>query len=191
MTPDYRLRPEHDINEVFEDVRAFRKSVETGEAQKVLGETLPGLELVVNNLLVGGDSAGGSIAIQTALRDLTSLSVKVLYVQYAALDLVSFLHVPETLEPGLGHIASYTASYPYSLVEEHLAASNPQRIFTRVKFATRMPLFRALIQASRFCDISGEHTWFDPMTCLDSAGKMPPILLCHSKDDEEVSISLE
>lgn len=110
---------------------------------------------------------------------MTKLPIKVLFIQYPALDLATLLRVPET-----------TAQSPYSLVEEHLAALEPGKICTRAKFGTRMDLHRAMVQANKFCDISGEQAWVDPMVSLETAPNLPPILLCHSQEDEAVCVAI-
>lgn len=185
LTPDYRLRPEHEMTDGIDDVRSFWKWVEQ-DAQQILQQSIPGLELDVRNLLVGGESAGGYHTAQTALLGMTKLPIKVLFIQYPATDLESLLDVSENVENDMRH----TPFVPYSLVEEHLAALEPGKICTRAKFGTRMDLHRAMIQANKFCDISGEKAWINPMRSLETAPKLPPILLYHSKEDEAVGFAI-
>lgn len=168
----------------IDDIRSFWKWVEQ-DAQSILQESIPELELDVNNLLVGGESAGGYHTAQTALLGMTKLSIRVLFIQYPALDLKDAFGIPE--DPS-SHPA-FTPRVPYSVVEEHLAGLEPGKICTRARFGTRMDLHRAMIQANKFCDISGENAWIDPMTSLETAPKLPPILLYHSKEDEAVCIT--
>ncbi|RYP20230.1 hypothetical protein DL765_002904 [Monosporascus sp. GIB2] len=187
LTPDYRLRPEHEMTDVIEDIRCFWRWVEW-DAQKVLRESLQEIELDVTNLLVGGDSAGGYLTLQTALLGMTSLPIKVLFVQYPSLDMASMLGLAdESDQPGAEASVLLSDKVPYSVVEHHLAALEPGKICTRAKFGARMHLLSAMLLAKRFCDISGDNAYFDPMTSLETAGKLPPILLYHSKDDEWVS----
>lgn len=190
LTPDYRLRPEHEMTDGIDDVRSFWKWVEH-EAQQVLQQSIPGLELDMSNLLVGGESAGGYYAAQTALLGMTQLPIKVLFIQYPGIDLGALLNIQENMT--LGEVKldyRLTPHVPYSLIEEHLAGLEPGKICTRAKFGTRMDLHRAMIQANKFCDISGDRAWIDPMSSVETAPKMPPILLVHSKDDEAVCIAM-
>ncbi|RYP77751.1 hypothetical protein DL769_003317 [Monosporascus sp. CRB-8-3] len=184
LTPDYRLRPEHEIADGIEDVRSFWKWVEQ-DAQQVLRKSFPDLELDVADLLVAGESAGGYHTMQTVLLGMTSLPIKVLFAQYPVLDMAGILG--PAVEPGAEASASVSVGVPYSVVEDHLAALEPGQICARAKFRTRMHLMDAMLLARRFCDISGDRAWIDPMTSLETAGKLPPILLYHSKDDELVS----
>ncbi|KEF51957.1 uncharacterized protein A1O9_11947 [Exophiala aquamarina CBS 119918] len=187
LTPDYRLRPEHEMTDGLDDVRSFWKWVEQ-EAQQVLRQAILGLELDARNLLVGGESAGGYYTAQTAMLRMTQLPIKVLFIQYPGIDLGKLLNIPEnrTLEE-IKLDYRLTPPLPYSLIEEHLAGLEPGKICTRAKFGTRMDLHRAMIQAGKFCDISGDRAWIDPMSSVETAPKMPPILLVHSKEDEAVS----
>lgn len=96
LTPDYRIRPEHEITDLLEDIGSFWKWIERGDAQQVLRDSLSNraLQLDAHNLLVGGESGGGYITAQTALLGLTDLPIKVLFVQYPALDLARILAEP-------------------------------------------------------------------------------------------------
>ncbi|RYP40339.1 hypothetical protein DL768_010644 [Monosporascus sp. mg162] len=186
VTPDYRLRPEHEMAEGIEDIRSFWQWVER-DAQQVLRKSLLDLELDVANLLVAGESAGGYHTMQTALLNMTTLPIKVLFVQYPSLDMEGLLRLEDELgQAGAEESALSSVKVPYSAVEDYLAALEPGKVCARAKFGTRMHIMSAMLQAKRFCDISGDKAWIDPMTSLETAGKLPPILLYHSKDDEKV-----
>lgn len=185
LTPDYRLRPEHEITEGLDDLRSFWQWIEQRDAQQVVHKSYPDLELDVNNLLVGGESAGGYLTLQTALLPLTKLPINILFVQYPVADVAGCINPPDL--DGDEVPGAWLHPYPYSVVEEHLAALKPGKICTRAKFGGRMTLHFALTHAGRLVDISGDKAWLDPMSSLDTAGPLPPILLYHSKEDEAVS----
>lgn len=185
LTPDYRLCPDHELTDALDDIRSFWQWIEQGGAQQVVHKSYPDLHLDVNNLLVGGESAGGYLTVQTALLALTKLPISILFVQYPAVDLASCIKPPDP--DGDEMPGAWTHPYPYLIVEEYLAALEPGKICTRAKFDSRMPLHFAMIQASRFVDISGDRAWLDPMSSLDTAGQLPPILLYQSREDEAVS----
>ncbi|KKZ62317.1 hypothetical protein EMCG_00391 [[Emmonsia] crescens] len=180
LAPDYRLRPEHEIVDGVEDTRSFWKWVEQ-EMPRVVYQSIPSLELDLSNLLVCGESSGGCHAAQTALLDMTSLSIKALFLQYPVVDLGGFCRMPETR---VEEAAKMLEVYPYSLVEEHMAAIEPGKICSRAKFGTRGQLCGALLMARQLCDLSGDKAWIDPMISLETAGNIPPILLYHSKGDQ-------
>ena len=76
---------------------------------------------------------------------------------------------------------------PYSKVEDALSAARMEGVIrTRAPFGSRMRLLWGLLQAGKFCDLEKEGDMVDPMRALDYAGKLPPVLLYHSKDDEAV-----
>lgn len=184
LTPDYRLRPEHEITEGLDDLRSFWQWIEQRDAQQVVHKSYPDLELDVNNLLVGGESAGGYLTLQTALLPLTKLPINILFVQYPVADVAGCINPPDL--DGDEVPGAWLHPYPYSVVEEHLAALKPGKICTRAKFGGRMTLHFALTHAGRLVDISGDKAWLDPMSSLDTAGPLPPILLYHSKEDEAI-----
>lgn len=176
------------MTDSVDDIRSFWKWIEQGNAQKLLKERFPGLDLDVNNLLVGGESAGGYMTAQTGLLGLTKLSIKVLFIQYPCVALARHL---ETKEDKKGQLfGPFKTPYPYSIVQEHLASLKPGQICTRAKFGSRMPLVCAMVQAGKFCDLTGDNSYLDPMSSLETAGKLPPILLYASTEDEAVSTPL-
>lgn len=168
-----------------DDGRSFWKWVEHGEAQKALGETLPNLELDVSNLLVGGESGGGYLTLQTALLGMTDLPIKVLFVQYPAAHLAKHFKIPWDPHPEAEALDE--AAHPYSIVDEYMAKAKSGTICARAKFGSKMDVFHAVRFAGKFVDVSGDNAWLDPMSSLETSRKLPPILLYHSKGDEAVS----
>jgi acetyl esterase/lipase len=173
----------------IDDVRSFWKWIEQ-EVQRILQNSPLAINLDVRNLLIGGESAGGYHTAQTALLGMTTLPIKVLFVQYPGIDLDSMLQAPDKLGDKAEQNALFDEEVPFSVVEEHLASVAPGTVCARAKFGTRMHLMRSLVQAGKFCDFSGDRAWISPMNSLDTAPKLPPILLYHSKEDEAVSTDI-
>lgn len=185
LTPDYRLMPEHDTPDAINDIKCFWEWTEQGEAQKAIRQVYPAIDLDETNLLVGGESAGGYMAAQTALLKLTTLPIKLLFLQYPCLNLTNYTAIPDVV--GEASTGIFAEVFPFSIVEEHLAAQEWGLVRTRAPFGSRMHLHCALVQAGRFCDTSG---WLDPVNSLETAGRLPPTLLYQSKEDEYVSASI-
>ena len=184
LTPDYRLRPEHQVADGLEDLKSFWQWVEDGSAQRVLNTSLPDITIDANNLMVAGESWGGYLTAQTALLGLTSLPIKMLFMQYPALDLTELTRV-EGISEEMLKIGMWAERVPYTEVEDHLAGVEKGKLVTRAPFGTRMRLSAGIVQAGKFWDAEKEAA-LCPTRALDSAGKMPPILLYHSQEDEAV-----
>ncbi|KAG7284296.1 hypothetical protein NEMBOFW57_010665 [Staphylotrichum longicolle] len=184
LTPDYRLRPEHQLTDGVEDIQCFWRWIEDGSAQQLLNTSLPDVVVDAGNLLVGGDSTGGHIAVTTALIPLTSLPIKVLFLQYPTLDMTDVTRTEEVSE-AMQRSAVWAESVPYSEVEDHLANHEKGAVRSRATFGSRMRLLVGLLQAGKFWDAEKDAKRLCPMRLLENgAAKLPPILLYHSKEDE-------
>lgn len=186
LTPDYRLRPEHELHEALEDIESFWKWIEDGSAQNMLLTSLPDTTIDAANLMVAGESAGGHLVAMTGLLRLTKLPMKVMIMQYPALDLPSILGRLEDVPEEMRMVKLWSENVPYSEIEDHLDTVEKGKLCTRVPFGTRMRLHAAMVQAGKFCDVDKVGEQLDPMRALERAGPLPPILLYHSKDDDYV-----
>lgn len=196
IAPDYRLRPEHELADGVQDSRDFWRWLEDGGAQAALTSiassptvtaTADGaVVLDASNLVVVGESAGGYHAAQVALLGMTSLPIKCLIIQYPELRMAEKTREEFERKEGSSRPV-WPEKFPYSVVEEHLARLEPGHVCARAPFGTRMHLLAALMQAGKMADFEGDNAYLDPWVSLETAGKLPPILLYHSKEDEAVS----
>lgn len=169
----------------MEDIHSFWQWIEDGSAQRVLSTSLPDVNLDAGNLMVAGESTGGHIAAVTALLPLTSLPIKVLFLQYPTLNLTDVARA-ENVSEVMQKSGLWSESVPYSEVEGCLRAhaKNGSTLRTRAGFGSRMRLLMGMLQADKFWDETRDAERLCPMRALDNAGKLPPILLYHSKGDE-------
>lgn len=151
----------------------------------MLKTSLPSTTIDTNNLMVAGESYGGYLTAQTALLGMTSLPMKVLFIQYPALNMTEILRVEGISEEVL-KTGTWTERVPYSEVEDYLRDAEKGKLCTRATFGTRMRLSFALVQAGKYWDEETDAASLCPTRALDRTGKMPPILLYHSKEDKAV-----
>lgn len=133
-------------------------------------------ELDVNNTAVTGESAGGHLAVQSALLAMTRNTLRVVIPMYPALDLTGALE----------HMKREIEYRPVSILEDYLASSQ-QKVLTRTRNGVRMELACSMMQNDRLVDVTGPHAYLDPLQSLESAGAQPPFLLAHGKTDTSVS----
>ena len=183
LTPDYRLRPEHQVTEGIEDIQSFWQWIEDGSAQQVLNTSLPNVTVDARNLMVAGESAGGYIAVTTALLPLSSLPIKALFLQYPTLNMTDVTRI-ENISEAMQKSGLWSESVPYSELEDFLAHVEKGTLRTRANFGSRMRLLMGMVQAGKFWDETRDAERLCPMRTLVSAGMLPPILLYHSKEDE-------
>jgi acetyl esterase/lipase len=166
----------------IEDVQSFWRWIEDGSAQRALNSSLPDVTIDSGNLMVAGESAGGHIAIETALLRLTSLAIKVLFLQYPTLNMTDVLSL--SASEAMQKSGLWSEHVPYSEVEDYLAGVQKGTLRTRATYGSRMRLAMGLLQAGKFWDEGRDAERLCPMRALDTAGKLPPILLYHSKGDD-------
>lgn len=177
-------RPEHQLTDGVEDIRSFRRWIEDGSAQQLLNTPLPDVVIDTGNLLVGGDSIGGHIAVTTALLPLTSLPIRVLFLQYPALDMTDVTRT-ENISEAMQRSTVGAESVPYCEVEDYLANHEKGAVRSRAIFGSRMRLLMGMLQAGKFWDAERDAERLCPMQVLkEGAAKLPPILLYHSQEDE-------
>ncbi|KAK3306719.1 Alpha/Beta hydrolase protein [Chaetomium strumarium] len=188
LTPNYRLRPEHQLTDGMDDIHSFWQWVEDGSAQRALSTSRPDVAVDVGNLMVAGESTGGHIAVLTALLPLTSLAINVLFLQYPTLNLTDVARAHNDVSEAMQKSGLWAERVPYSEVEDclraHAQSEKQGTLRTRAAFGSRMRLLMGMLQAGRFWDEERDGDRLCPMRALDRAGKLPPILLYHSKGDE-------
>jgi acetyl esterase/lipase len=149
----------------------------------VLKATLPNVTIDARNLMVAGESTGGYIAMVTALLPLSSLPIKVLFLQYPTLNMTDVTRA-DNISEVMRRSGLWSESVPYSEVEDCLAHAEKGTLRTRANFGSRMRLLMGMLQAGKFWDETRDAERLCPLRALDRAGALPPILLYHSKGDE-------
>ncbi|KAK9422916.1 putative Alpha/Beta hydrolase protein [Seiridium unicorne] len=172
VTPDYRLMPESQFNDIDDDLRDFWLWVENDL------EKLPGLYLDASNVAIVGESAGGYLAAQSVLRGF-SKKAAVVMLQYPALSIQRHMDT--------WAIAPADQIVPITVLDYYVAKMVPGKVLTRTPCGTRMDLAKASIQSRRLVDLS-KYPQLDPITSLGTAERIPPIFLFHGVDDSSVPV---
>lgn len=176
VSPDYRLMPESQFSDIIDDLRDFWHWVEHDFKE------LSGLRVDLSNLAIVGESAGGYLAAQSVLLGLSS-QVAIVMLQYPALAIQSLLD-----SVAQGESDCNAQKVAVSVLDEYLAKVDPSTLLTRALFGSRMDIALASIKSGRLVDLT-RYPHFDPMTSLETAGKVPPIFLFHGLDDTSVAAS--
>ncbi|KAH6654840.1 Alpha/Beta hydrolase protein [Truncatella angustata] len=171
VSPDYRLMPESQFQDIADDLRDFWRWVDTDF------EALPGLDVDTSNLAIVGESAGGHLSALSVLLGF-SKQAAVVMLQYPALairkhcDYVTRAPAPQV---------------PVSVLDTYLANVDPSKLLTRAEFATRMDLAYASGQSGRLVDLD-RYPHLDPIKSLETADRIPPVFLFHGTNDTSVSV---
>lgn len=179
ITPDYRLRPETDWEDIMDDIRDFWTWVENN-LPIYLRENYGPVEADLHDVAVTGESAGGYYTVQSGLLGMYRHGFNVLVCGYPLIDVAEHLRRLEASKEKI----------PLSVLESHMHNLTEQtRFLSRTPYGTRMRLAASMMMNGRFVDLSGKNAYLDPMTSLESAPPLPPIVLMHSREDESVSFT--
>jgi acetyl esterase/lipase len=186
IAPNYRLIPEHNGKDIMSDLRDFWKWYDE-QLERFVESSEPGVELDKGKLLVGGDSAGGLVALQSAL--VTDIGregrIKALLCQYPMTD-----KLERPFEDTFKDIPSPKSSY----IDEHIASIKPNTVLSSAVPpiedlpTSRIQLSYALAAHGRWLEFYGTDKELLPITAIEGASSFPPALIVHGKQDTLVSI---
>ncbi|KAF2000505.1 alpha/beta-hydrolase [Amniculicola lignicola CBS 123094] len=180
VLPNYRLLPEHNGYDILSDLFTFWTWY-TNSLPSYLSSIAPGLELDTDKLLVSGDSAGGFMALQSALSTPKGM-IKAVIAQY-----------PMTQ----GLTRKRTATFfdrpapPDSVLEEHLANMKPGDIVSGAFPPARLDMSYTIAATKRWYEFFGPDSGSDlhPITRIETAKFFPPTVIFHGEDDSAVAIA--
>lgn len=177
VLPNYRLAPEHNGDDILEDIADFwtwfRSSLPTYVASKA-----PSIELNFSKVLVSGDSAGSWCALQSIL-SLPQSTFKACLIQYPVTN--AFPTSPDDIL--FGH-----AIPPKEVLDEFLAGIVPGTIISSAIPPARDWMSPMLRAHGRWAEVFGNGKHLMPDTRLDDAKFFVPTYIIHGKDDTVVPV---
>ncbi|KAJ8101952.1 Alpha/Beta hydrolase protein [Lipomyces tetrasporus] len=180
VMPDYRLLPESTGADINADVADFWTWVHRDLAS-FLYSSGSGINVDIEKLLVVGESAGGYLAIQSAL---SQPSISAAIAAYPMIDLKSDFYSKAFEKPIMG-----SAMLPASIIDEHITDMSPGQIVSSAEPPARVGLAFAIVQQGRFMDFfgNGPPALF-PMEQVEHIQSVPPLFIFHGRDDTAVPV---
>ncbi|KAH6882072.1 Alpha/Beta hydrolase protein [Alternaria rosae] len=182
VLPNYRLIPEHSGADILEDLSDFWKWFNAGAVDKFLNSqpTIKdsGISLDYGQTLVTGDSAGGYMALMSALTQPRD-SFKAVFAQY---PMTNYLRC-EKVDMFFGYPAP-----PESIIAQHLAAVKPGAIVTSGTQPERMGLSYALAAYGHYLTYFGSDEKMWPIALVEEKKWLPPTWIVHGDADSAVSV---
>ncbi|KAK9374658.1 Alpha/Beta hydrolase protein [Lipomyces chichibuensis] len=178
VTPDYRLLPESSGADIIEDVSDFwvwlRRDFPT-----FLSSSGSGVNVDLEKVLVVGESAGGYLAIQSAL---SQPKISAAIAAYPMIDLKSDFYTKLFVKPIFGG-----PMLPPNIIDEHITKCTPNQIVSSADPPDRGELAFAIVQQGRFMEFfgNGPPALF-PMEQLEHLQLVPPLFIFHGRDDTAV-----
>jgi acetyl esterase/lipase len=179
VLPNYRLIPESSGSDILEDLSDFWTWFHAGNVDKYLASQQDApIELDYAHVLCTGDSAGGYMALMSALTQPQS-SINAVLAQY---PMTNYLRVERTGfffgEPALG---------PEEL-EKHIASLKPGAIVSSAPPPARGNLAYPMGAYDRYLEFFGEDKKLWPVHLIEERDWMPPMWIIHGDADSVVSV---
>ena len=134
------------------------------------------------HVLAVGDSAGGWLAMQSALRQPAG-SIKAVIGLYPQLDLRDDFYNTKFDKDILG-----MPMLPDEIIDAHVAAMAPGAVVTSDTQPSRMQLTYSMIQNGRMVEFLGESRELFPIEIVALAEEMPAVLILHGREDSIVPV---
>ncbi|KAL5514545.1 hypothetical protein ACEPAG_1861 [Sanghuangporus baumii] len=200
VNPDYRLLPEARTDDILDDMDDLWKWVCHDLENEIHNQdACKGIQVDLGRVLVLGDSAGGYLAVQTALSCFnpeSKESVRAMIAVYPMVDLRSPFWTTDYPKQVLDF-----PQLPNSIIDEFLASITNSEERAVVSSAEtddpkRMPLAIALTQHGRYLEVLGTDRdpapgkrRIHPEDRIVDGKLLPPALFLHGADDTAVPLS--
>jgi acetyl esterase/lipase len=179
VLPNYRLIPESNGADILEDLSDFWTWFKNKSVTTYLASKNQELDIEYEKLLVTGDSAGGYMALMSALTQPKS-GIKAILAQY---PMTQYMR----LEPSPTFFGM-PAPGP-EVVEQHIANMTPNTVVSSAVPPARAGLSYSLAAYNNaYLKYFGPDEKMWPFGALADASEMPPTWIIHGDQDQAVSV---
>ncbi|KAF1838417.1 alpha/beta-hydrolase [Decorospora gaudefroyi] len=177
ILPNYRLIPEHSGKDILEDLQDFWTWLSNGSVTDYLRtQGRADLDLDHDHILVSGESAGGYMALMSALTQSRG-TIKAVLAQY---PMTNYLRQ----EPSDTHFG--LPSPPKSLLYDHLASIVPGTTISSAVPPLRGELPYLLAAYDHYLTYFGKDEQMWPIGLIGEKSYLPPTLIIHGGADSIV-----
>lgn len=177
VAPNYRLLPESSGADILEDLADFWAWTQNSLPEFLASASPVPLTVDLTHILITGESAGGYMAIQSALT-LPKGFIKALMLQYPNTQ----RNVPS------GRTTIMTMPVPPSeFVDQHLASVKPGTIVSSAEPPERLDLMFAILTHARN-EFLGKEKRFNLIEAIEDVSSFPSMWLMHGTEDEVVPV---
>ena len=183
ISPDYRLMPEANGLDILHDVRNFYNWLATPDN---LANKLPqGVSADIDHILVTGESAGGWLALQSALLPTSRKMVSAVISHYPMIDMRDPYYTGDYEKQIFTPVAP---QQPRHILSDYLANLKPGQVVTSGTPPDRVPLVVSSVQQGSFGKLFGDDSILYPLEVLDNVTELPPTWILHGKGDTVIPI---
>jgi acetyl esterase/lipase len=177
VTPEYRLLPESTGNDLYSDVKDFWDWLRA-DLSNHLNTLKSGFEVDLSKVIVHGESAGGTLAIQSGFSH--TGFIKAIIASYPGMAIWKKRTSPILRAPTI----------PPEVLEQHLQNMKPGEIVTAADPPERMHIALSMAQQARTIDFYGSDDILFPMKRLEMVEQVPFVFVLHGKDDSAVPVQM-
>lgn len=182
VMPDHRLMPEAKGLDILADVHDFVAwLLDPSNLQPHLPD---GVTPDPDNILVTGESAGGWLALQTALHVPTR--VKAVIAHYPMIDLRD-KHYTADYEKQI--FVPPIPQLDRSILRDFLANLKGDEVVTSAIPPARSEIFASMLQQGSLGKFFGDDTSLYPIEVLDKVDQVPPTWILHGVQDSVIPIA--
>jgi acetyl esterase/lipase len=178
VLPNYRLIPEHTGADIIEDLNDFWTWFKNKNVTTYLSAKHDNIELDYDHVLVSGESAGGHMALMSALTQPQG-SIKATLAQY---PMTNYLRC----EPAPMFFGN--PSPKPEILQEHLANINPGVVVSSGVPPERTGISYVLAAYGRYLEFFGADKKMWPIGLIEEAKHMPPTWIIHGGADSAVDV---
>lgn len=184
ITPDYRLMPEANGLDILQDVRDFYNWLATPNN---LDNYLPdGVSASLNRILVTGESAGGWLALQSALLPASREKIAGVISHYPMIDMRD-RYWTEDYEKQI--FTPVAPQLPRNILQDYVDGLKGGEVLSSATPPDRVPLVISSLQQGRLGRFLGDDSSLYPIEVLDSVNDLPPTWILHGTGDTVVPIA--
>lgn len=183
VAANYRLMPEANGLEILDDISDFWKWLKT-DLNTHVKSVKPDVTADLNHVLVAGESAGGYLAIQSAITQPTG-TIKAVLPTYPMIDMRADHYTKAYDKNILG-----APMLPISIVDQYQAQIKPGDVVTEnfPNNQDRAPFMLASVQHGRFGTYLGSEEILYPLETVPRAKHMPYTVVLHGSEDSVVPV---
>lgn len=181
VSADYRLIPEATGTDILADVSDLWKWVHSDLQSFVLHTAVAAPQIEFAHTLVVGDSAGGWLAIQSALTQPAG-SIKAVICHCPMLDIRDPYYSTKLEKPLLG-----MRMQPIEVMDAHVTTMTPGAVVTSASPPSRSDIMCSMVRNGRLLEFLGESKELLPLEMV--AEHIPATLILHGNEDSAVPVS--
>jgi acetyl esterase/lipase len=178
---NYRLMPEATGLEILQDLADFWTWIHRDSEAHVNGIE-PAIQPDLDRILCSGESAGGWLAIQSAITQPYG-SIRAVIPSYPLVDLEADWFTKAFTKAPFG-----TPMLDPTIIDSHLNSIIPGKVISEAEPPARMPLAIATLQQGRFSELVGLDPRLYPMKAIEMVNRLPFIFIFHGADDSAVPV---